>query len=76
MKKYYIKAKNGVIITLGSAKKVPSSATEITKAEYDNYMDILNGIEERVGYTKNVTLYIDGTYNVEYIPIVEIEEEA
>lgn len=74
--KYYIKVVNqNIIKSLGSSKRLPSGATEITKEAFDNYKSILASIPARAGYTKKVTLYVDGTYEVEYVPIVEEEEE-
>lgn len=77
MYKYYIRTNANVIIMLGKAKKVPNKEgyTEVTKAEYDEYMGILESIEEKAGYTKKVTLYIDGTFDVQYVPITEVDTE-
>lgn len=75
MYKYYIKTNNNIITMLGKSKKIPSGCTEISKADYDNYKSIIASIPSHSGYTKKVTFYIDGTYDVEYLPIVEIEEE-
>lgn len=77
MKYYYVTKVSNVISSLGSSKKVPNKVgyVEITKAQYDNYMDIINSIPERSGYIKKITLYIDGTYDVEYTEIVGFIDE-
>lgn len=76
MKFYYYTKTSNVISLLGKGKKIPNRAgyVEITEEQYNAYIDTLNSIEDRSGYTKKVTLYIDGTYDVEYVPVVEIEE--
>lgn len=77
MKYYYVTKVSNVISSLGSSKKVPNKTgyVEITKEQYDNYMSIINSIPERAGYNRKITLYIDGTYDVEYTEIVDFIEE-
>lgn len=74
--RYYIKTNNNVIASLGRTSRLPNNVTEITQAQYDNYKTILASIPNRAGYTKKVTLYVDGTYDVEYTEIVEVTEEG
>lgn len=75
MDRYYYKCKENNIITyLGKAKKIPSNCVEITKEKYNEYKSIISSIPNRDGYDKNVTLYVDGTYTVEYIKIEEVDE--
>ena len=75
--KCYIKVENNVIKMLGMSSKVPWDCTEIEKKQYDYYKSILASIPNKSGYTKKVTLYIDGKYDVDYTAIVEaIEDNA
>ena len=51
------------------------------KEEYENYKYIISSIEDREGYVKAITLYVNGTYDVEYIQenavhIIGAEEET
>lgn len=73
MKYYYQTTDEETIRLLGTGKKVPNRPgyVEITKAQYDAYMATLASIEPREGFHKIVTLYIDGSYTVEYIPWAE-----
>lgn len=70
VKYYYQTTDEETIRLLGTGKKVPNRTGyyEITKEQYDAYMATLASIEERDGYYKIVTLYIDGSYTVNYIP--------
>ena len=67
MKYYYKIAFDNVIAFLGTSKKVPEQCIEITKEQYINYVYILSGIIDKEGFIKVVKLYINGTYDVEYI---------
>ena len=73
MKYYYQTTDEETIRHLGKSKKVPNRPGyyEITHAQYTAYMLILESIEDREGFIKIVTLYIDGSYTVNYTPIEE-----
>lgn len=71
MKKYFYQTiDEKTIKLLGTGRKVPNREGyyEITKEQYDAYMATLASVEERDGYYRIVTLYIDGSYTVNYIP--------
>ena len=76
MKYFYFTKNESTIAVLGTGKKVPKKTGyhEITKVQYDSYMATLNSIEQREGYEAHITLYIDGTYEVEYVPIENVGE--
>ena len=81
MYKYYYKSSDGKTIQyLGKSQSIPKTCVQISKDEYDNYKSIINSIEDREGYAKAITLYVNGTYDVEYIQenavhIIDTEEE-
>ena len=73
MKYFYLTKNEKTIAVLGSGKKVPNKPGyhEISESQYNAYMNTLASIEDREGYEKLVTLYLDGTYDVHYKPIEE-----
>ena len=72
--KYYYKELNGIIQYLGKSKKVPKSCVEITKSDYENYMEIIHSVENKEGYLTVLTLYTNYTSTLDYIK-EEISEE-
>lgn len=73
MYKYYYKKTDGVIEFLGKSKKIPKNCEEITMEDYEKYISVLSGIEDKEDCLKVVTLYVDFTFEVEYVPIEEEE---
>lgn len=62
------------ITAIGTTYTLTREMTEITRQEYNNYKSIIESIPDRDGYIKKVTLRKDGGYQVEYIPMVIVEE--
>lgn len=73
--KYYVKIVNNDIISFGRGNKVPKNNTEVSERKWNELKDILASIPNKDGYDKYVHLHIDGIYEVEYIEIIEEEEE-
>lgn len=74
--KYYIKINEKNIITaIGSSKKIPANSIQISKKEYDEYKAIMAAVPRKDGYKLIITLYVDKTCIVEYVPEVIPEEE-
>lgn len=74
--RYFYLSSDGVVIAyLGKGTLVPKNCTEVTKADYDRYCDIRDNVEQRDGYICLVTLYVDFSFTVEYIPVEEEIEE-
>jgi len=67
--KYYYKESNGVIQYIGKGKRVPKTCVECTAEDYNRYYEITNSIPDKVGYETVLTLYVDFTYTVDYIPV-------
>lgn len=76
-KKYYYMTldANECITSVGTTYTLTREMTEITRQEYNNYKVIIESIPDRDGYLKKVTLHIDGSYEVEYIPMVIVEDD-
>lgn len=76
-KKYYymVLDSNDCITAIGTTYTLTREMTEITRLEYNNYKDIIESIPDRDGYIKKVTLHKDGSYEVEYIPMIIVEED-
>lgn len=71
MKYFYKLNDDESIKALYKGSKVQKNCIEITKEDYERYKEILASIEEKEGYQKLVTLYVDFTFEVEYIPVEE-----
>lgn len=70
-KYFYTLNADGSIFSLLKQKKAPKNSVQITKEEYDSYLSIFLSVPDKEGFEKNVKLYPDFTYTVDYTPIVE-----
>lgn len=68
-KYFYVLNEDGTINSLQKSKKAPIGGVQITKAEYERYIAIINGVPEREGYDAVIHLYPDFTYTVEYVEV-------
>lgn len=73
MYKYYYKLDDDgkSIDVLGKSKILTKKCIEITEQQYKEYNQTLSMIQDKEGYEKNVTLYVDGTYDVSYVEMGE-----
>lgn len=74
-KYWYVLNEDGTIKVLYKQKAQPKNGVQITRVQYDKYLEIIRNVPEKDGYEKTIHLYPDFTYTVEYAPIVIEEEE-
>lgn len=68
---YFFKVTKDVINYRGCGTRLPKNMTEVSKEDYDKYQSIIDNIEDKEGYVTVITMYIDFSYTVDYVPIEE-----